>query len=132
MVVSDVDVKGGVLAGETVRVASSGLAARIASSLLSDLGARIETGAGPADLADPGITMAPAGVTLSAYGLHGEFRDAPATDQAVMAVGGALAAQWSYRPGAVYLLTPFASAAQGILSATALLARRLGGDQERK
>ena len=129
MVVSDVDVKGGVLAGETVRVASSGLAARIASSLLSDLGARIETGAGPADLADPGITMAPAGVTLSAYGLHGEFRDAPATDQAVMAVGGALAAQWSYRPGAVYLLTPFASAAQGILSATALLARRLGGDQ---
>ena len=127
MVVSDVDVKGGVLAGETVRVASSRLAARIASSLLSDLGATVQEGGGPADLADPGTSMSAAGVTLSAYGLHGAFRDAPSSDQAVMAVGGALAVQWSYRPGAVYLVTPFASAAQGILSATALLARRLSG-----
>ncbi len=117
----------GVLAGEVVRVASSSLGARIASSLLSDLGATIETGSGPADLADPGTHMAADGVTLSAYGLRGEFRDAPASDQAVLAIGGALAVQWSYRPGAVYLVTPFPSAAQGILSATALLARRLGG-----
>lgn len=127
MIESKTDVRGGVLAGETVRVASSGLAARIASSLLSDLGATVETGNGPADLADPGTPMSTAGVTLSSYGLRGEFRDAPNSDQAVMAVGGALAVQWSYRPGAVYLVTPFASAAQGILSATALLARRLGG-----
>lgn len=126
MTASDVGIERGVLSGETVRVTSSRLAARIAASLLGDLGATVQGGDGVADLADPGKPISPAGVTLSAYGLSGEFRDAPASDQAVMAVGGALTAQWSYRPGPVYLLTPFASAAQGILSAIALLARRLG------
>jgi crotonobetainyl-CoA:carnitine CoA-transferase CaiB-like acyl-CoA transferase len=127
MTVPSADVLDRVLSGEIVRVSSSRLGARIASSLLSDLGATVTMGDDLADLADPGARVSDTGVTLSSYGLHGEFRDAPETDQAVMAIGGALAAQWSYRPGPVYLLTPFPSAAQGILSATALLARRLSG-----
>src|SRR5690606_10833224 len=97
--------------------------------LLRDLGAAVTpVESGPADIADLGSELTRAGVEISRYGPEGEYRDGPATEQSVLALGGALHAQWSYRPGAVYQVTPSASAAQGILTAIATLARRLCAD----
>ena len=115
------------LDGIEVRVSASGLAARVASSLLSDLGARvIEVGSDqPADLADAGRPTTAAGVALSWYGPTGRWRDAPANEATVNAIGGAALGQYTYGVVPAYLVTPFAQTAQGLLSAIAVLARRL-------
>ncbi len=120
-----------VLGGLPLSVNSDSLGAEIAASLLADLGAEITAvQSGPADIAELGTEVTPTGIEVSPYGPVGEFRDGPRTEQAVLGVGGALHAQWSYRPGAVYQLTSSASAAQGILIAIAALARRLCADPE--
>lgn len=115
------------LEGTVVRVSARGLAARVASSLLRDLGAAVVdvTPDEPADLADAGAPITEHGIALSFYGPAGRFRDAPADEPSVMAIGGAALGQYSYAPVPVYQVTPFAQVAQGLLAATAILARRL-------
>ncbi len=116
----------GVLSNIEVRVSADTLAARVASVLLSDLGAHIVAvpATEPADLAEAGAPLTPDGLALSAFGPTGRFRDAPANEAAVMAIGGASLGQYSYAPVAVYLMTPFAQTAQGLLAAVGVLARR--------
>lgn len=115
------------LDGIEVRVSASGLAARVASSLLGDLGARVVEVPSdqPADLADAGTPTTAAGVALSWFGPTGRWRDAPPNEAAVNAIGGAALGQYTYGVVPAYLVTPFAQTAQGLLSAIAVLARRL-------
>jgi crotonobetainyl-CoA:carnitine CoA-transferase CaiB-like acyl-CoA transferase len=121
----------GVLEGMPVTVGSRSGGARVAAALLADLGADVQdVSDGPADIADLDAPKTDSGITLSAFGPTGAYRDAVATDNTVLAVGGTAMAQWSYRPGPVHLVTPFPSASQGILSAIAVTARRLCADLE--
>ncbi len=114
------------LSGLSLSVNTQTGAARVASLLLRNLGADVREVTGEAaDLAGLDQPRTESGITLSAFGDRGPYRDASPTDQAVLSVGGALMGQWTYRPGPAYLVTPFPSAAQGILSAIAVVARRL-------
>ncbi|MDI6856987.1 MAG: CoA transferase [Dehalococcoidia bacterium] len=56
------------------------------------------------------------------YGSRGPWADLPPDDALLAAVSGISGAQWSYRDNPVYLVTPIASYAAGILAAGAIAA----------
>lgn len=56
------------------------------------------------------------------YGSRGPWADLPPDDALLAAVSGIAGAQWSYRDNPVYLVTPIASYAAGILAAGAIAA----------
>ncbi len=120
----------GVLGDIEVRVSASGLAARVASAVLADLGVRVVEVSSDqaADLAEAGTPTTAAGVALSWYGPTGRWRDGPANEAAVNAIGGAALGQYTYGVVPAYLVTPFAQTAQGLLAAIAVLARRLASE----
>jgi crotonobetainyl-CoA:carnitine CoA-transferase CaiB-like acyl-CoA transferase len=119
------------LTGHEFTVASQSPAARLASFLLSDLGAAVrhERDANAGDIVDLREDRSAAGVVLSPYGPSGRFAGAPAHESAVDAVGGALMGQYTYEPGPAYLVTPYATVAQALLATAAALARRLGSTE---
>jgi crotonobetainyl-CoA:carnitine CoA-transferase CaiB-like acyl-CoA transferase len=106
------------LTGSTYRFGHEcGEAVTIASFVIGSLGGTCEAaGAGGG-----GETIA-----LSGYGPRGRFAAAPAHESAVAAIAGALMAQWTYRRGPAYLVTPYAATGQGLLAAAATLAAPLG------
>jgi crotonobetainyl-CoA:carnitine CoA-transferase CaiB-like acyl-CoA transferase len=107
--------------------ASRSPAARLASFLLSDLGGTVRAEPQPAavDIVDLETTATASGAVLSPYGTKGRFALAPAHDSAVDAIGGALMAQYTYEPGPAYLVTPYATVGQALLTTAAVIARRL-------
>jgi crotonobetainyl-CoA:carnitine CoA-transferase CaiB-like acyl-CoA transferase len=115
------------LDGLRVRSAARSAAAEVAEFLLADLGATVVRvpGGAPADLSDLGREgpAATNGVLLSAYGSRGRFAGGPEHHSAVAAVGGALIAQYTEAPGPAYLVTPYSTVGQALLSVAALLAR---------
>ncbi|TAJ16132.1 MAG: hypothetical protein EPO65_13860 [Dehalococcoidia bacterium] len=120
------------LDGVEVRVSATNLAARVATSILGDLGACITevSATQPADLTEAGAPTTPAGVSLDWYGSTGRWRDAPPNEASMNAIGGAALGQYTYGPVPAYLVTPFAQTAQGLLAAIAVLARRLAAAYE--
>jgi crotonobetainyl-CoA:carnitine CoA-transferase CaiB-like acyl-CoA transferase len=115
------------LAGLKVRSAAGSPAAELAEFLLADLGAtivRVPVGVA-ADLTDHNGEAPAGGVVLSPYGSRGRYADGPAHYSAIAAVGGALMAQYTYTPGPAYLVTPYATAGQGLLAVAAILARAI-------
>jgi crotonobetainyl-CoA:carnitine CoA-transferase CaiB-like acyl-CoA transferase len=115
------------LNGQTFVNASKSPAADLASFILSDLGASVREAPsnGAADIVDLAETTRGPGVNLSPYGRNGRFAAAPAHDSAVDAIGGALMAQYTYEPGPAYLVTPYATVGQALLTTAAVLAQRL-------
>jgi crotonobetainyl-CoA:carnitine CoA-transferase CaiB-like acyl-CoA transferase len=116
------------LTGRTFRIASDAPGAHLAGFLLSDLGGQVQPcrsdeGATIADLTTAGEHRAAVG--LSAYGPRGRFRDAPPHESAVAAVGGALMGQYTYAPGPAYLVVPYATVGQALLTVAATLGAEL-------
>jgi crotonobetainyl-CoA:carnitine CoA-transferase CaiB-like acyl-CoA transferase len=116
------------LAGQTVRIASESQAANLAAYLLADLGAtvtRVPAGRA-AEIVDAGGDPSAALAVLSGYGPHGPYAGAPAHHSAVEAVAGAHIAQYTYEPGPAYLVSPYSTVGQALLTTAATIAGRLG------
>jgi crotonobetainyl-CoA:carnitine CoA-transferase CaiB-like acyl-CoA transferase len=122
----------GPLAGRTFRVGTGSPASRLASFLLADLGGTVrQTAPGAtAEIADAGSAATAGSVSLSALGERGRFRDAPAHHSAVEAIGGAQMAQYTYEPGPAYLVSPYSTVAQGILTAIGAIAGAIAPPSE--
>jgi crotonobetainyl-CoA:carnitine CoA-transferase CaiB-like acyl-CoA transferase len=109
------------LAARTFRVGSIDPASRIASLVLADLGATLVQAA-PGATVDIGAGSSSRLVGLSPFGRSGRFRDAPPHHSAVEAIGGAQMAQYTYEPGPAYLVSPYSTVAQALLTAIAAIA----------
>ena len=114
------------LTGHHFRLANTGPVFDLMRGLLGGLGANVQQVSASAG-ADAGPVGSGAALTLSAHGLRGPLRDAPAHYSAVDALGGSHIAQYTYRRDAAYLIPQLPVVAQAALGTTALLAGRLHG-----
>jgi crotonobetainyl-CoA:carnitine CoA-transferase CaiB-like acyl-CoA transferase len=115
------------LSNQTFVNASRSPAARLASFVLTDLGATVRKSPanGDADIVDLEDAASASGVVLSPYGRNGRYAAAPVHESAIDAIGGALMAQYTYDPGPAYLVTPYATVGQALLTTSAILAHQL-------
>src|SRR6266571_7939052 len=111
------------LAGIAVRCSSASPAAQTASFLLSDLGATVTSvdASSQAEIGDVCAGAPAAHVRLSGFGERGRFAAAHDHHSTVEAVGGAHMGQYTYEPGPAYLVSPYSTVGQALLTSAATL-----------